>query len=94
MKKVAWLVEAVQADKKVTIPNIVSATFNNYSDKEVTITVNGIPRVIPGRDVVNNIPTYPFKVELCGYAFDAEVTIKFQTGFKNVIIDYGQIKDC
>lgn len=91
MKKAVWKVESVQQDTYVKIENVVSASFSNYSAKPVSFEINGVVRELP--EYTTGVPI-AFKIDLSGHLFDINTKFKFQSGFKNVVIDYAQIKDC
>ncbi len=93
MKKVSWFAESIQQDSKIIKENVVSISFSNYSDKEVIFDYKGVKRPIPGKNATTGMPGV-FKAEICGYPFDVEANFKFAPGFKNLVIDFAEIKNC
>lgn len=85
----------IEKSQDVELENVVSVTFFNFKDEEVTITYDNVPHILPAAkpNVDGTIIPTGINVSTSNYPFDINFKVKFPVKNGNVVVDYLQLKN-
>lgn len=91
MSKVKVESNIILNPESIKIKDVVTLTVSNLNTAQATFLFNGVQRVLPPFDTVNNVPVGVFVVTAEGHSFD--IDLQFTNASSNIIVDYAYLTD-
>lgn len=74
--------------------NVIRIFIANYGTNDMTVIYNDYRRGIPPavRTGGVDVPQNPFVLDLCGVPFDCKLSVEFDGGAGDCLVDYGAVE--